>query len=362
MEVTGKIALVLPARSSCHFDSSPPWWLSLDLCSIHPAICYCRVISYIWHLRKPQTMVFSVTIQDAWTPGDSGQEAALLEPFLAPAAAQIGLEAASAPVGKVPAKGNRSTAAPRAPMPIPACGNPPGDAGNRGQQEGAFMELLEMQMKWWWFPLCLQEQQCVRAYSWSDTSRCPKQHVGLLFLLPLTEPVAPETWLSLPWTPLPWTPKVIDTSAARSNPGSWGPWRGLTLGSTALGQLSTLVDELKPCVITLLLLPLLLRELVQNSISAVCTPIKTIQNTVRWGRNTMNFHHIGISGTIYIATMSLMRRSNKYPLQSSYCNGWERKQRHKGCHILETQPGKKDPQLTRWVRESLGLSKDLWLS
>lgn len=58
---------------------------------------------------KPQTMVFSVTVQDAWTPGDSGQEAALLEPFPAPAAVQIGLEAASVPVGEVPAKGSHST-------------------------------------------------------------------------------------------------------------------------------------------------------------------------------------------------------------------------------------------------------------
>lgn len=104
------------------------------------------------------------------------------------------------------------------------------------------------------------------------------------------------------------------------------------------------------------------RAFTELSISAVCTPIKTIRNTVRWGRNTMNFHHIGISGTIYIVTMSLMRRSNKYPLQSSYYDGWERKQRPKRCHILETWPGKKDPQLTRWVRDSLGLSKALWLS
>lgn len=31
----------------------------------------------------------------------------------------------------------------------------------------------------------------------------------------------------------------------------------------------------------------------------------------------MNFHHIGISGTIYIVAASLLRSSNKYPLQSS---------------------------------------------
>lgn len=70
---------------------------------------------------KPQTMMFLVTVQDARTPRDSGREAALLEHFLAPAAAQIGLEAASAPVGEVPAKGSHS---PAAPMPIPTSGNP----------------------------------------------------------------------------------------------------------------------------------------------------------------------------------------------------------------------------------------------
>lgn len=71
---------------------------------------------------KPQTAVFSVTALDAWTTRDSsGQGAALLEPSQAPAAVQIGLEAASAPVGEVPAKGCCSTAAP---MPIPTGGNP----------------------------------------------------------------------------------------------------------------------------------------------------------------------------------------------------------------------------------------------
>lgn len=55
-------------------------------------------------------------------------------------------------------------------------------------------------------------------------------------------------------------------------------------------------------------------------------------------------------------------RSNKYPAQSSDCNGWERKQRPERCHILETWPRKRDPQLTRWVKELLGLSKALWLS
>lgn len=64
-------------------------------------------------------------LQDAWTPGDPGQAAALLEPFPAPAAAQIGLEAASVPVGEVPARGSRSTATLRAPTPIPTSGNPP---------------------------------------------------------------------------------------------------------------------------------------------------------------------------------------------------------------------------------------------
>ena len=88
-----------------------------------------------------------MTIPDAWTAGDSGHEAALLEPFPAPAAVQIGLEAASVPVGEVPAKGSRSTAAPRAPIPIPAGGNPPETQGTGSKQEGAFMELLEMQMK-----------------------------------------------------------------------------------------------------------------------------------------------------------------------------------------------------------------------
>lgn len=56
--------------------------------------------------------------------------------------------------------------------------------------------------------------------------------------------------------------------------------------------------------------------------------------------------------------MSLVMGSNKYPLPGSHCRGWERKQQPKGCHILETWPGKKDPQLTRWVRESrLSLKK-----
>lgn len=106
------------------------------------------------------------------------------------------------------------------------------------------------------------------------------------------------------------------------------------------------------------------RAFTELPISAACTPVKSSQNTARWGRNSMNFHHIGISGTIYITsvTMSLISRSNKYPAQSSDCNGWERKQHPERCHILETWPRKCDPQLTRWVRELLGLSKALWLS
>lgn len=149
--------------------------------------------------------------------------------------------------------------------------------------------------------------------------------------------------------PLPWT-------------RSWGQWHGLTLGSAALGQLSAVAAEPKPRVITLLPLPLLLRELVQSSfIPAVYTSIKTTQSTVRWGRNTMNFHHIDISGPFYIVTMSLVMGSNKYPLPGSHCHGWERKQQPKECHILETWPGKKDPQLTRWVRESwLSLKNPMW--
>lgn len=87
---------------------------------------------------KPQTAVFLGAIQDAWSPGDSGQEAAPLEPFPAPAAAQIALEALSAPVGEVLAKGSGGTAACRAPMPIPTGGNPPETQGTREQQAGAF--------------------------------------------------------------------------------------------------------------------------------------------------------------------------------------------------------------------------------
>lgn len=41
---------------------------------------------------KPQTTVFLVTFQDAGTPDDPGQAAALLKPFPAPAAAQINLK------------------------------------------------------------------------------------------------------------------------------------------------------------------------------------------------------------------------------------------------------------------------------
>lgn len=269
-----------------------------------------------------------------------------------PVAVQIGLEAASAPIGKVPAKGSRSTAAPRALMPIPTGGNP----GNRkqgaagGSLHGAPGDADGVMMP----SSCLREQQHVRVHYGSATSQCLKQHMGLPFLLLPTELLAPEMPLGLPWTPLFWNPKVIETN--------WDWWRGLTLGSTALGQLSTLVNELKPHVITLLSLPLLLRELAQNSLLVLFACIKTIQNTVGWRRNTMNCHHIDNAGTVYIVTTSLLRRSNKHPLQSSYCDGWERKRWPERCHILETRPGKKEPQLTRWVRESLGLSKALWLS
>ena len=62
-------------------------------------------------------MVFSATVQDAWPPGDSDPEAALLEPCPAPAAARIGLQAAS------------QRRAWRASMPIPTGGNPPGTRG-----------------------------------------------------------------------------------------------------------------------------------------------------------------------------------------------------------------------------------------
>lgn len=46
------------------------------------------------------------------------------ESFPASAAEQIRLEAASVPVDEAPAKGSRSTAAPRALMPILSSGNP----------------------------------------------------------------------------------------------------------------------------------------------------------------------------------------------------------------------------------------------
>lgn len=195
-------------------------------------------------------------------------------------------------------------------------------------------------MKEWCSSSCLQEQQ--QSLTVACSSRCPKQHREEQSVPPPA--CRAQTNAEPSWTPLSWTK-------------SWDQWNGLTLGSAALGQLSTVTTKPKPRVITLLSLPLLLRDLVQNSfISAVYTSIKTTQSTVRWGRRkTMNFHHIDISGPIYITTTSLVMGSNKYPLPGSHCQGWERKQQPKGCHILETWPGKKDPQLTRWVRES-------WLS
>lgn len=71
------------------------------------------------------------------------------------------------------------------------------------------------------------------------------------------------------------TPKVGETA------GSWDGWCGFTVGSAALGQLSALRNGLKPQIIALLLLPLFLRELVQNSLSAVCTPITPSRK--QWG-------------------------------------------------------------------------------
>lgn len=47
------------------------------------------------------------------------------------------------------------------------------------------------------------------------------------------------------------------------------------------------------------------RAFTELPISAAHTPIKTSQNTARWGRNSMNFHHVGISGTIYITFMTM---------------------------------------------------------
>lgn len=78
-----------------------------------------------------------------------------------------------------------------------------------------------------------------------------------------------------PLDPSARTPKVIETT------GSWDRWCGFTLGSTALGQLSALHNELKLHIITPLLLPLLLRELVQNFISAICTPVSPSRK--QWG-------------------------------------------------------------------------------
>lgn len=174
-----------------------------------------------------------------------------------------------------------------------------------------------------------------------------------MILLPLTEPAAPKTPLSLPWTPLPWFPKVTDT--LRLVPQ-------LDFRLCCLGPAQHSCRWAKTSCNHITTAPIAFKRACAELFYFCSLHTHKTQNTVRWGRNTMNFHHISISCTNEVMTMPLMKRSNKYPLQSSYCDGWERKEPSERCHILETWPGKKAPQLTRWVKEALGPSRAFWLS